>query len=178
MFSGVFGKQRTCYSKQSDSLNQPTECITAARNVRLEIILRILLNLYMPTVITENIRSAGLDKTTVSSCAINPAPTPKLHQSKFISQHRINPPHHRNNSYSYIFHTRGSFHQAHVQGWQLRIKCLKIKTDHVSHNNILKTKLQRAPERTAGSSTPLHPLRHGEGGSSTGLQQCTFNPWQ
>lgn len=178
MFSGVLRKQRTCYSKQSDSLNQATECITAARDERLEIILWTLLNSYMPTAITENIRSAGLDRKAVSSCAINPVPILKLHQSKFSSQQCINPPHHRSKSYSYIFHARGSFHQAHIQGWQLRIKCLKIKTDHMSYNKVFKTNLQRAPERTAGSSAPLHPPKHREGGSSTGLQQHTFNPWQ
>lgn len=111
----------------------------------------------MPTAITENIKSAGLDKQAVSSCAINLVPTFKLHQSKFSSQHHINPPHHRSNSYSYIFHTRGSFHQAHVKGWQLRIKRLKIKTDSMWYNTVLK---QNFRELLKGQQDPGHHSIH------------------
>lgn len=78
----------------------------------------------MPMAITESIKSPRIDKMVVSSCAINPVPILKLHQSKF------NPPHHRSKCYSYIFHTRGSFHQVHIQGWQFRVKHLKAEPDH------------------------------------------------
>lgn len=82
----------TRYSKQSGSLKHPTEGITEAWNTRLEMISRTPLNSYVPRAMTETIKSAGLDKRAVSSCAISPVPTLKLHQAKFRSQHCINPP--------------------------------------------------------------------------------------
>lgn len=124
----------------------------------------------MPTLIIETRESAGWDEPAVSPYATNLVPTLEVHQARFNSQHHIRLPHHRSKSYSYIFHTRGSFHQAHIQGWQLGIKCLKIKPDRMSTNKVLEIKLQRAPERTAGPSVPLLPLKHGDSGSSMDLQ--------
>lgn len=109
----------------------------------------------------------------MSPCANNPVPTLELHQARFSSQYHICPPHHRSQSYSYIFNTRGSFHQVHIQGWQLRIKCLKIKPDHMSTNKVLEIKLQTAPKRTAGPSKLLLPLKHRDSGTSMGLQLGT-----
>lgn len=124
----------------------------------------------MPTLIIETLETAGGDEPAVAHCAINPVPTLELHQARFNSQHHTRPPHHRSKSYSYIFNTRGSFHQVHIQGWQLRIKCLEIKPYHMWTNKVLEIKLQRAPERTAGPSELLLPLKQGDSGTSMGLQ--------
>lgn len=40
----------------------------------------------------------------------------------------------------------------------------------MSINNVIDIKLQRAPERTAGPSVLLLPLKHGDSGTPMGLQ--------
>lgn len=154
MFSGVFrnrlSKAKWQFKAPHRGHCQSLECTT--RNY-----LRTPLNSYVPRGMTETTESAGLDGRAASSCAISPVPTLKLHQAKFRSQHRITPPRQRSKSYSYIFHTRGSFHQGHIQGWQLRIKCLKRKPDHMSircgcSRQSGRTRLSPRPQRRAGAA--------------------------
>lgn len=165
MFSGVFrnrlSKAKWQFKAPHRGHCQSLECTT--RNY-----LRTPLNSYVPRGMTETTESAGLDGRAASSCAISPVPTLKLHQAKFRSQHRITPPRQRSKSYSYIFHTRGSFHQGHIQGWQLRIKCLKRKPDHMSircgcsrHSGRTRLSPAAAAPRGGGSVARAAQLRHG-----------------